>query len=379
MTAFTEKQQFEDLAARLLQNKDYKDPAAFALGLATTDSKGELLEVFYEAPNFGSNLKSAAVMAHIAGWDGSTGHYVLSEDQICELWDCFAPFMSDEAAHGNTSAVKNAMLADQFTRGETKVVVTFIADVATKPFGMPDSMLRLHLLSHRLTPVNSLNLDGLFGKLRLIAWTSHGPIAAEELKDRQMLERINGRAPIHVHSLDRFPPMLDYVVVDQIRIADAIRVRLGARVGKKTTVMQEGFINFNAGTDDAEGEDGPGCMIEGRISQGVPVGSGSDLGGSFSIMGTLSGGGEEKITVGKGFLGGANGGLGISVGDNVKVESGLYVRAKIRLFYDGTFVKARDLSGISNVTFRFNNEKGYAEVVSNDKKVEMNDALHTNA
>ena len=219
-----------------------------------------------------------------------------------------------------------------------------IADLDAAPGGAGDAYLRLHLLSHRLVRPNTINLDGIFAVLPTVAWTSAGPVDAAGAAAAQARARAAGQ-PLQVRSVDKFPPMLDYVVPAGVRVADAIRVRLGAHLAEGTTVMHEGFVNFNAGTLGA-------CMVEGRISQGVVVGAGTDIGGGAAIMGTLSGGGKERITVGERCLLGSNSGLGISLGDDCVIEAGLYLTAgTIVTLDDGQQVKARELSGRPGLMF----------------------------
>jgi len=219
-----------------------------------------------------------------------------------------------------------------------------IADLDAPPAGPGDAYLRLHLLSHRLVRPNTINLDGIFAVLPTVAWTSAGPVEAAGTVAAQLRARAAGQQ-IQVRSVDKFPPMLDYVVPAGVRVADAIRVRLGAHLAEGTTVMQEGFVNFNAGTLGAS-------MVEGRISQGVVVGAGTDIGGGAAIMGTLSGGGKERITVGERCLLGSNSGLGISLGDDCVIEAGLYLTAgTIVTLDDGQRVKARELSGRPGLMF----------------------------
>ena len=219
-----------------------------------------------------------------------------------------------------------------------------IADLDAAPGDAGDAYLRLHLLSHRLVRPNTINLDGIFTVLPTVAWTSAGPVDAAEAVAAQLRARAAGQQ-IQVRSVDKFPPMLDYVAPAGVRVADAIRVRLGAHLAEGTTVMQEGFVNFNAGTLGAS-------MVEGRISQGVVVGAGTDIGGGAAIMGTLSGGGKERITVGERCLLGSNSGLGISLGDDCVIEAGLYLTAgTIVTLDDGRRVKARELSGRPGLLF----------------------------
>jgi 2,3,4,5-tetrahydropyridine-2-carboxylate N-succinyltransferase len=219
-----------------------------------------------------------------------------------------------------------------------------VADLDEPPGEPGDAYLRLHLLSHRLTRPNSMNLDGVFGVLPTVCWTSLGPVDAAEAGAFQLRARAAGRQ-VQVRSADKFPPMLDYVVPAGVRVADASRVRLGAYLAEGTTVMHEGFINYNAGTLGAS-------MVEGRISQGVVVGAGTDVGGGAAIMGTLSGGGKERISVGERCLLGSNSGLGISLGDDCVIEAGLYLTAgTIVTLASGQRVKARELSGLSGLMF----------------------------
>jgi 2,3,4,5-tetrahydropyridine-2,6-dicarboxylate N-succinyltransferase len=246
-------------------------------------------------------------------------------------------------------------------------------DVDAAPASAADVYLRLHLLSHRLAAPNSLNLDGLFALLNTVAWTDLGPVAADDVADVDLARRTTGAA-LTVKALDKFPAMLDYVVPTGVRIADGSRVRLGAHLAEGTTVMHEGFCNFNAGTLGTS-------MVEGRISQGVVVGNGSDVGGGASIMGTLSGGGSERITIGERCLIGANAGLGISLGDDCVIEAGLYVTAgTIVKLPDGGVVKARELSGISTVTFLRNSQSGAVELRprAGGSWTGLNAALHHN-
>ncbi|MGO1391955.1 2,3,4,5-tetrahydropyridine-2,6-dicarboxylate N-succinyltransferase [Agrococcus casei] len=240
-------------------------------------------------------------------------------------------------------------------------------DLDAAPAGVEDAYLRLHLLSHRLVEPNSINLDGIFGVLPVVAWTNGGPVDPSFAKaNRLQLQR----AGLQVQLVDRFPRMTDYVLPEGVRIGDSSRVRLGAHLAEGTVVMHEGFVNYNAGTLGRS-------MIEGRVSQGVVVDDGSDVGGGASIMGTLSGGGKERVVIGKGVLLGANSGVGISLGDNSIVEAGLYVTAGTRVTLEGREVKAVDLSGVGNLLFRRNSLTGAVEAIERSgRAVELNDALH---
>lgn len=265
----------------------------------------------------------------------------------------------------------SALLGRDDARGvEVVAVRTSIASLAQAPADAHDVYLRLHLLSHRLVRPHGQNLDGVFGLLSNVVWTNHGPCPVEGFEMTRM--RLRARGPVTVYGVDKFPRMVDYVVPSGVRIGDADRVRLGAHLATGTTVMHEGFVNFNAGTLGAS-------MVEGRISAGVVVGDGTDIGGGASIMGTLSGGGKEVISIGERCLIGANGGVGISLGDDCVVEAGLYVTAGTKVAVAGKSVKARELSGLSGALLRRNSATGVVEAVSRaGAGVELNAALHAN-
>ncbi|CAA9493318.1 MAG: 2,3,4,5-tetrahydropyridine-2,6-dicarboxylate N-succinyltransferase [uncultured Solirubrobacteraceae bacterium] len=266
----------------------------------------------------------------------------------------------------------HAVSADERREVEVVAVTTTIASLAEPPADAYDGYLRLQLLSHRLVRPHEVNLDGIFGVLANVAWTTHGPVDVAALPAVRVRMRAAGET-LGVISIDKFPRMSDYVVPPGVRIADADRVRLGAHLAEGTTVMHEGFVNFNAGTLGAS-------MVEGRISSGVVVGDGSDIGGGASIMGTLSGGGKQVISVGERCLLGANSGLGISLGDGCVVEAGLYLTAGTRVTLpDGDVVAARELSGAGDLLFRRNSESGTVEAIA--RKGDwggLNQALHAN-
>jgi 2,3,4,5-tetrahydropyridine-2-carboxylate N-succinyltransferase len=249
-----------------------------------------------------------------------------------------------------------ALVGKDDIRGVSKELVSIEIDLEIAPTSVSDAYLRLHLLSHRLVKPHGLNLDGIFGILNNVVWTSYGPCAVEGFElTRAKLKAAYGN--VNIFGIDKFPRMVDYVIPSGVRIADADRVRLGAHLAHGTTVMHEGFVNFNAGTLGTS-------MVEGRISAGVIVDDGSDIGGGASIMGTLSGGGKQVISIGKKCLLGANSGLGISLGENCVIEAGTYITAsaKVRL-PDGEIVKAGTLSGANNLLFRRNSQDGCLEVV----------------
>ncbi|MGH3805523.1 MAG: 2,3,4,5-tetrahydropyridine-2,6-dicarboxylate N-succinyltransferase [Pseudonocardiaceae bacterium] len=266
-----------------------------------------------------------------------------------------------------------ALLGPDPARGvELMAVHTVVPDLQAPPVDAHDVYLRLHQLSHRMVTPRSINLEGVFGLLSTVVWTSFGPCPVADFEATRM--RMRQLGPVTVHGVDKFPRMVDYVVPSGVRIADADRVRLGAHLATGTTVMHEGFVNFNAGTLGAS-------MVEGRISAGVVVGAGSDLGGSASIMGTLSGGGAEQISVGRRCLVGANAGIGISLGDDCVVEAGLYVTAGTKVTLpDGTVVKAREVSGMNGMLFRRDSITGAVHLVhrTGTTGTELNAMLHSN-
>ncbi|MDP2289845.1 MAG: 2,3,4,5-tetrahydropyridine-2,6-dicarboxylate N-succinyltransferase [Actinomycetota bacterium] len=260
-------------------------------------------------------------------------------------------------------------------RGVNIRAVQIAIDTDDKPASAGDAYLRLHLLSHRHMKPRTINLDGLFGQLSNVVWTNLGPAPVEGLEELRWRVRRDGGA-LTVHGLDKFPRMTDYVVPSGVRIADADRVRLGAHLAVGTTVMHEGFVNFNAGTLGTS-------MVEGRISQGVVVGDGSDIGGGASTQGTLSGGGTEQISIGERCLVGAEAGIGISLGDECVVEAGLYVTAGTLVAVHGPHgvevVKARQLSGKGGLLYRRNSQSGAVEALPRSAKWDgLNAALHAN-
>jgi 2,3,4,5-tetrahydropyridine-2-carboxylate N-succinyltransferase len=264
------------------------------------------------------------------------------------------------------------LTGEDVARGVTREIVSTQIDISAAPADTADAYLRLHLLSHRLVKPHGVTLDGIFGILSNVVWTSVGPCAVDGFElTRARLKAAHGH--VTVYSVDKFPRMVDYVVPSGVRIADADRVRLGAHLATGTTVMHEGFVNFNAGTLGTS-------MVEGRISAGVIVGDGTDVGGGASIMGTLSGGGKEVISIGEKCLLGANSGCGISLGDNCVIEAGTYITASAKIkLPDGEVVKAQTLSGASNLLFRRNSQDGSLEaVLRSGTWGGLNSVLHAN-
>jgi len=307
---------------------------AWGYGLATVARNGTVLDTWFPSPTVGDRPSSAD--PHIA------------------------------------PAEFEALVGSDDRRNVDTDFLTVEVDLDRPPASTPDAYLRLHLLSHLLVRPNSINLDGIFSQLPIVVWTNAGPVHPD---DFERLRPSLQRAGIAATGIDKFPRMLDYVTPARVRIADASRVRLGAHLAPGTTVMHEGFVNFNAGTLGAS-------MVEGRISQGVVVGDGSDIGGGASIMGTLSGGGTERVSIGERALLGANSGIGIAIGDDTVVEAGLYVTAGTKVVVaDGSptpqTVKAVKLSGVPGLLFRRNSVTGAVEVLQRSGVgVSLNDALH---
>ncbi|MBC7003642.1 2,3,4,5-tetrahydropyridine-2,6-dicarboxylate N-succinyltransferase [Photobacterium sp. BZF1] len=338
---------------------------SLALGTATKNRDNKIIEAFFPTPIL--NPADALVDAIAAIVDYKEGNQAIevTAAQCADLAAAFSTAGEEASANFATKAAASE---------QPLVVVILAADEA--PASVAEGFLKLQLISHRLVKPHGVVLDGIFGLLHNIAWTNQGPIDLPELAERQMEARLNGET-ITVDCVDKFPKMVDYVVPTGVRIADTSRVRLGAHVGEGTTVMHEGFINFNAGTTGVS-------MVEGRISAGVVVGNGSDIGGGASIMGTLSGGGKVVVSIGENSLLGANAGLGFPMGDRCTIESGLYVTAgsKVRMLdkngQEVEVVKARDLAGVSDLLFRRNSMTGQIECLANKSAVELNSELHSN-
>ncbi|MGN6415750.1 2,3,4,5-tetrahydropyridine-2,6-dicarboxylate N-succinyltransferase [Flexivirga sp.] len=306
--------------------------AAWGYGLATETYSGDLLDTWFPYPQLGE-----------------------------------APAADPYAEPADLAA----LVRDHPRRQVRTRLVRVAIDLDAAPVDVPDAYLRLHLLSHRLVLPNTVDLDGLFGVLTNVVWTNYGPCAVDDFEQTRLRLRLDG--PVQVFGIDKFPRMTDYVVPSGVRIADADRVRLGAHLAEGTTVMHEGFCNYNAGTLGTS-------MVEGRIVQGVVVGDGSDIGGGASIMGTLSGGGTDRVSIGKRCLVGAEAGIGISLGDDCVVEAGLYVTAGTKVTLpDGAVVKARALSGRDGLLFLRNSTTGVVECRPRQGHgIALNDALHAN-
>lgn len=338
---------------------------SLAFGTATKNRDQKIIEAFFPNPILNPSDDLVATIAAIAGYEDG--------NQVIEITPAVAELLA--AAFNGENDTQNADFAVAAAQS-TQCLVLVILATDQAPQSVAESYLKLQLISHRLVKPHGVILEGIFGLLHNIAWTNKGAIDFPELKDRQIAARLNGETII-VDCVDKFPKMVDYVVPNGVRIADTSRVRLGAHVGEGTTVMHEGFINFNAGTVGVS-------MVEGRISAGVMVGEGSDIGGGASIMGTLSGGGKMVVAIGENSLLGANAGLGFPLGNRCTIESGLYVTAgsKVKMLdnegKEAGFAKARDLANKDDLLFRRNSMTGQIECLANKSAIELNSMLHAN-
>lgn len=325
---------------------------AWGTGLATLTDEGQVLDTWYPAGRLALGVPPS---------DSPPANTVLPPTESAALLGLPASTVGPDGAVGPR----------RLPGVRTAAVRTVIGSLADPPKDTYDAYLRLHLLSYRMIRPHQANLDGIFGVLANVAWTSAGPCPVDRVDELRLLERLAGRV-LTVHGVDKFPRMADYAMPSGVRIADAARVRLGAHLAAGTTVMHAGFVNFNAGTLGAS-------MVEGRISSGVVVGDGSDIGGGASIMGTLSGGGREVIRVGERCLLGANSGIGISLGDDCVVAAGCYVTAGAKVVLpSGEVVKAASLSGASGLLFWRNSTTGAIEARPRSGEFGLNPALHAN-
>ena len=289
----------------------------------------------------------------VTGPASAIGLATIAGEVVLDVW---YPAPTLGAIPKDVPDISSGINSTETIGAQVRSISTTIADLAAPPVDTADAYLRLHLLSHRIVRPRTINLDGIFGLLPIVAWTDSGPVPLDRLTEVRLRARSKGHH-LTVYGVDRFPRMVDYVVPSGVRIADADRVRLGAHLASGTVVMHEGFVNFNAGTLGTS-------MVEGRISAGVVVDDGSDIGGGASIMGTLSGGGKEVVSIGKGCLIGANAGVGLSLGANCVVEAGLYVTAGSKVTLpDGSVAKASEVSGADDLLFRRNSQSGAIEVV----------------
>ena len=333
---------------------------SFAFGIGTKNLNGDWLEVYYPSPLFKPDSAVMSQVSSVLDYQGGNVNIDLEPGVIGTL------------AEKVTDPDQKSLL-EQMKDSSNPCVATFI-ETDSELSSTPETYLKLHLLSYRYVKPNEQNLDGIYAKLPNVAWTDTGAIDINELPKQQLKARLEGRI-MEVSSIDKFPKMTNYVVPSGIRIAHSARVRLGAYIGEGTTVMHEGLVNFNAGTI------GPN-MIEGRVSQGVLIEAGSDLGGSGSTMGTLSGGGKHIVTIGKDCLIGSNAGSGISLGDRCTIEAGLYITAGtvVQVVDEDRnlvrVVKARELSGQTDMLFIRNSQTGKVECRTNKQAISLNDSLH---
>ena len=336
-------------------------PAAYAVGLARHAADGRLLDAWFPRANLGEHPESGGKILAAAGLE--RGSAALSPAAAERLLETIHGVNADDLRRLLPSVAAASLVP-------RTLIVSAIPSLEEAPVDAGDVYLRLHLLSSRRIKPHGTNLTGIFGLLTNVAWTSAGPVAVDDL-DAARLAACRRGEQLTVHGVDKFPRMVDYVVPSGVRIADADRVRLGAHLAEGTTVMHEGFVNYNAGTLGTS-------MVEGRISAGVVIGDGSDVGGGASIMGTLSGGGKEVVTIGERCLLGANAGIGISLGDDCVVEAGCYITAGSKLTLpDGRVVKARELSGQDNLQFWRNSVTGALEVRERTGHgITLNPALH---
>ena len=379
MTEIRNLEELQEDQKRLEKSiENFRTPFAFGIGLATKSPNGNILDVSFPAPQLNSDPYTCALIANAVHWDGESGSYELDEQAMRRI-QTICDSIKENTDYREESAqvvqpILDSVLGASPPNGERIAAVSFISDSADEPVDAIDAYLRLHLLSSRLVRPHGIDLTGIFGKLTNCVWTNLGPFEVEGFNIRRVELQGEG-IDIHVHGLDKFPRMTDYVIPSGVRIADANRVRLGAHLAEGTTVMHEGFCNFNAGTLGTS-------MIEGRISAGVIVGDGSDIGGGASIMGTLSGGGSEVISIGENCLLGAEAGIGISLGDNCIVEAGLYITAgTMVLIPDGSVVKASKLSGENDLLFRRNSQTGKVEAIYRGEDSSwqgLNEELHRN-
>lgn len=342
--------------------------AAFGVGLATRTPRGKVLDAWFPHVSVDESPAVAAIVKALRLKNSST--VPITSDIRRAAW-----LGSDDPLTRIITAITSGTTATSQLRTRREPIVTVIENLAFPPIDTHDVYLRLHLLSSRLIRPHDANLDGAFGLLNNVVWTDQGPADPEIIDDLRVELSPSGK-PLRVSSVDKFPRMTDYIIPTGVRIADADRVRLGAHLAEGTTVMHEGFVNFNAGTLGVS-------MIEGRLSAGVVVGDGSDVGGGASTMGVLSGGGKEVIRVGERCLLGANSGIGISLGDDCIVEAGLYLTAGTKIMVDdGRVVAARQLSGANGLLFRRDSQDGTVIALRRSDVTAqwsgLNETLHAN-
>ncbi|TNE45261.1 MAG: 2,3,4,5-tetrahydropyridine-2,6-dicarboxylate N-succinyltransferase [Deltaproteobacteria bacterium] len=389
MTSIQSVEDFKAFVQGVESSDSYKRPLAFGLGVRRSKG-GKTLDVLFPQVNYEANYGSAAVFAKVGGVaSGSNGYAVLDKAKLAEAFAVFAPFHDDLENHGNVQALK--MIHDAYRESEgyadVDVIAYFLFDGSQSVETPEEAYFKLQCLSQRCVQPHGINVGGAFGALNNVAWTNYGPIFPEDVASIR-LKYLFSERPLQVSHIDKFPYLVDYHLPSGCRITSNSQVRLGAHLGEGTTVMPAGYINFNAGTAGS-------AMVEGRISAGVFVGNHTDLGGGASIMGTLSGGNKNVISIGEKCLLGANAGTGISLGFGCTIEAGLYITGGMKVFLynkegqpvnlagdvveDGSnIVKALELNGRDNMLFIQDSRNGRVICKPNPKTIELNEVLHNN-
>jgi 2,3,4,5-tetrahydropyridine-2-carboxylate N-succinyltransferase len=381
-------EEFKNYVNKIQESTSYKNPLAFALGVKRTKN-GKVLDAHFPLINWNSSFGTAAVVIKELGVkaDENTS-YVLSKEQLSNIFECFSPFVDEIGKHHNVALMKTLIdnsdkIHDYY---ESELVAYFLYDDKLDVQNAVEGYFKLQAISQRHVLPHGLNLNGIFGKLNNIAWTSNGPVLPEDLSG-QITKHLFS-SPLSVSHVDKFPYMINYHVPSGVRVASGSQVRLGAYLGEGTTVMPAGYVNFNAGTKG-------NAMVEGRVSGGVVVDVNTDIGGGASIMGTLSGGNKNVISIGKECLLGANAGTGISLGDGCTIAAGVYVTAGAKIaLYDlqknpvdskgntvkegDNIVKGMELNGKNNLLFIQDSRTGKLMCQPNPKTIELNSALHSN-
>jgi 2,3,4,5-tetrahydropyridine-2-carboxylate N-succinyltransferase len=381
------KELFKAHVSKIENQADYQKPIAFALGIRRS-KEGKTLDVFYPHINYNAAFGTAALVLEATGYkSNANGFSVVSKVQLAQVFDNFKAFHDEMDSHPNIVVVKNLLDAPAVNHAYYKVdvVAYFFFENESAVASAEEGYFKLQCLSQLLVKPHHIKLDGVFGKLNNIAWSNHGPILPEHLSAEKLRHLFLGQELVVSH-VDKFPYMVNYTIQDGVRVAAASQVRLGAHLAAGTTIMPAGYVNFNAGTLGT-------AMVEGRISGGVVVGNNTDIGGGASIMGTLSGGNKNVISIGEKCLLGANSGTGISLGFGCTIEAGLYITASAKVhLYNGNnepvnidnivvkegenVVKAMALNGKDKLLFLRNSETGTVICKPNPKTIELNATLH---
>lgn len=382
------KEAFSAYVAEIQADSQYRQPLAFGLGIRRSKD-GSTLDVLYPEINFETNFATAAVLLKATGFLQQNGFVSLSAEKLNTIFEQFAPFHDDLGSHTNVALLKTLVDSPepQNDYGKTDLLVYYLFEPAQAVASAEEAYFKLQCLSQRKVQPHDLCLDGAFGQLTNVAWTNEGPMLPADLESQRVRHLLAGKN-LTVSHVDKFPYMLNYHIPSGVRVADASRVRLGAYLGEGTTVMPAGYVNFNAGTEG-------NAMIEGRVSAGVFVKKDSDVGGGASIMGTLSGGNQNVISIGEKCLLGANAGTGISLGFGSTIAAGLYIYAGMkvslldsdnkpvdlagnRVAEGENIVKAMALSGREKLLFIQDSQTGQVFCKPNPKTIELNSALHSN-